>query len=598
MAKKTKVLYDTDQAIDQLEKLDKQTKKSGRTAEESFGKADGASKALERQLGKIPGTAGRTVSEFRAVAAAGGAAGVAVTGLALSAGALVSQILDLPTLLLNTNRQLQELSESTRAAQAFADAASDIGDALEKRGFFEARQQLDFTQAGISEAQIENNNAKLAAQERLRIESEKFRTIDAEAKRSTRERLTAEKELQNKLRELAVDTVGAGTTPGRAVGDLASAAQRAARQGDTQRAEELIDRAKELSAELGNHVFFTRQIDSANQAVVRALQERVAEEKRAEATNQASAATQRQRLELAKEQRREATAQSVELQNQSKQLRADRRINRVLTQQFGDTELAEQAGRDLRTARIEIENIERSGLSLGDTFRTFGGLLLDATKESDSLQASIKEFIRIADSSSIRENVLTGTPASLQLANEQASRLREILGGLQADPNFAENTLAVPLERIEAVLQAVERAGTAGQRGAAAGVQADEQIDAGAERLRFRTELQKLDNLIIEDQKRLAERAALVADEYERAAVAAQRLEDNTSQVNLPNVPQPGFQPEAQGADTGGAAPATVNQNINVNATVRGGIIDRETTEQIIDIVNREVRKLTTQGVN
>src|SRR5690606_8199419 len=81
-------------------------------------------------------------------------------------------------------------------------------------------------------------------------------------------------------------------------------------------------------------------------------------------------------------------------------------------------------------------------------------------------------------------------------------------------------------------------------------------------------------------------------------------IDINTQQQSAgQNVRLPGTAAQSLPPTTAGTTPqpiqtAPAQQNITVNANVKGGIIDAETTRAITDIIRREIRRGTAPSAN
>jgi hypothetical protein len=78
-----------------------------------------------------------------------------------------------------------------------------------------------------------------------------------------------------------------------------------------------------------------------------------------------------------------------------------------------------------------------------------------------------------------------------------------------------------------------------------------------------------------------------IVKELQRARAARTAIDaDNFTPAQRPRVPAP-----TAGSNQGAAATKTTNNQVTVNANVKGGIIDGDVARQLTDIIRREVRR-------
>src|SRR5690606_7393110 len=110
MAKEiTIVQYDTTQAIQAVDDLDRAVQDSAKTAERSFKKGEAASRRFDDSLSVLSPRSNAMVGNFKRLAGAVGPAGLAIGTAAAAVGSLVANAVDLPRLLRDTSEALDEV---------------------------------------------------------------------------------------------------------------------------------------------------------------------------------------------------------------------------------------------------------------------------------------------------------------------------------------------------------------------------------------------------------------------------------------------------------------------------------------------------------
>ena len=595
---KTEVIYDVDGATQELKKLDKKVRKSGDTAQKSFIDAEKATDQFTGGLGRLSPAAGKATSALSSLGVIGGVAAAGFAAAGLAAVKFAADMFNLPGLIKDTNAELQALKEGNRVAQDFEDAGSAVADAQADFFFTQKREQLAFFQSSLVERQNDLESARVTALEELAIQRAKFAGIERAAQKAFDKQKTLEERLKQRRQDRETAALTTGVRPEAAVGRLTQAAARAAQSGDIDRAEELVSKAEDLSAELGNHAFFANQIKSANNAIDRALQQQVRAAQRA-------SSVQKTRVSSEKDQLAAASERVKTLQQEINQLRASQRLVRPQLRETGiaatqerRAQAGEQAARDLTRAREEIRQLEQAGFTLGDEFRALGRGILDVFSRSGPEAEKLgKELFNIVGQASIARNVFEGTPQGLIRAAEDARVLQREITRIRADPNFPAE-LADIGERVDSLLEttqrAVERAGVGAGR---AGIGPGEEITAGRDRVRQQANVAKLQLLITEEERGFADNANESADALERKLAAARALESLTGQQFLAPEAAPGARvADGQAAGPGTSDIAAARQTeINLNVDITGGVFDGQTLRQLTPVIRREVRKEVSQ---
>lgn len=593
--KPTKVKYDVSEASSELLKLNKDVKKAGDVAKKSFDIASKAGDFFTQSLGAATKGGGKLVAVAGKLGVASTAAAAGLGAVALAGASLASNFLNLPELLKDTNKQLDLLKAGGRSAQDFADSASAIGDALALRTFTVQRREIQERSAALVKEQVRLDLAVRNAQELIEVEKLKFSTLDRIAKTSTDKRISIEQRLKNKRIELADDSIGAGRTGAGAIADLTGEAKKAARGGDVDRAEALVERAKALSKELGNHAFFTNQIDSANNEILRSLEKQTREAKSEEKRATTVAGVQDATLKTLEARKKALDVEFAAIARNQAAIGGTATTVGLGIEREVEAQNAEQAARDIRTARKELERLQKTGKTLGDILSDFArGVPQTLIRSSKRAAELAVEFSKIGGAAIIAQGIMEGTPESLQRAGEEAKELKKTLSDFRADPSFPAE-LSRQADRLESLLDTVQRASIGGATAVASGVGFTEDIESGAERVRAATNLANLDVIIAEAAERDANASERTADAEERAATAIERRAEAFAILTggvLPNAPATA--PVTPDVDAGTAPAVAARGDVfTFNFSVKGGIIDRELTEQIADIANREFRKLT-----
>lgn len=587
MAKEvTEVLYDVKKALDELKKLDKKVDESGKAAKKGFGIAGIGVDDLADRLSRVNPILGRVVSGFSSVASTSGLMSISITGAGAAVASLVANFVDLPGLLKDSSVQMNAFNQALDQQLKVRESASSLEDAVinaatnrELRGIKERQSDLAIQQSRLSVA-------RTTANEQLAIEQDKLRQIEAAQAASLRRGQDLLQRIADKrLADEVSRTEGAGAkTSATAVVDLAARAQTEAQRGNLELSDALLDRAKDLSSELGNHKFFTDKIRAAEEANLKATVDAANESKRVtDAQKERVAEAKKVTVEFNK-QNQLLTAQSQLLSGQSKSTRLRGTTER--RSQTADSG-ARQVDTALRSLRIELdrggnsvrEDLSTAGKNLLATLTGKGRLdLAKAGVSSAGVEATkiVAELLKAQ-----REGGVTAdTLLSIKDPINNLSAAIGALKGLRAEGAIAGGN-AVLEERLQRVLDAALQA----RAGATRFIEGDRDVS------------QVISEGTISAFDRFGDRIGPTAESLtalENAANLAAQAVTPTSLQNSPTAAA-AVLPEQTTATATLSGPSPINQTVNVNATVKGGIVDREVTEQIVDIVRREVRKLTLE---
>lgn len=363
---KTTVLYDISQALKELFKLDKKVKESGTKTKSSFDKAGEGVKKFGGEASSLSPKLGGLISKLGGLATSGGliAGGFAIAGAAILA--TVANVFNLAEALADIDAGLKTINSTAERSQGFEELSSTIADELEIAAIRADRTLIVTQKAANARRQNEATLGKDLAAQSLAIEKGRLAAFNALGKKAASDRLSAEKRLQAKLRELSVGQIGgqfSNQTKGGQVISLAAKAQQEAQKGNVSLAEELISKAKELSSELGNHSFFTNKIGSAQNAIVQALKDDVTIAKTKESGLEGEGAQLQTNVDLAKEQLDVFSGQLKTILRLNLELSAQAILIRDSKRLTVESETAEAGGRTVATG---IEQLTKSSESIAN----------------------------------------------------------------------------------------------------------------------------------------------------------------------------------------------------------------------------------------
>ncbi len=547
MSEVTKVIYDTEDAIKAVKKLDDAVVEHGDKAEESFELAGSGVADFGKKLAGMNPKIGAAVNTITKLAGSGGlVAGGFIAGAA-AIGGVIANLTNLAGKLADVNIELKGIRRTAEGVQDFLDLSSSVLDAQENFAFIAEKEELAFENSALIKRQIANDASKRIAAEDLAIQKKHVADITKLAKDATKVRENAEKRLADKRKELAIS---GPAVPGAAVGvevdTLTSRAKTAASRGDIDAAEELINKAKELTEENGNGFQSLAAIESAQNQVVKAL-ERGVEVARQQETARDNQLSEAQAFQSALSDRLEAEKKvSNEIRDRIKLLSDERRLLREAARSARRTQEAEQSAREVDTQetslRGQLKGLGASRSSFSERFRaglqgiaSTGQLQEGAATLAASEEAILREVNKVFADRDV-------TPREAADVSTLGAKLQKQVLDLKTKLETGEASPALNrrLEQVEELIKAFSGLGEAGVRAGGAGVGIDQGIRSQAQTLRARTDT-----------------AAGIND-----SAAAQQ------------------------------APA----NINVTATIKGGMIDSDTAKEFTEIVRTELRKQTLVG--
>lgn len=357
MPEATKVLYDVNQAIKELTKLDKKVDKSGKKTKKSFDEAGKGFDQLGGAIGGLNPQIGGLITKFSGLAATATPTGVAMAGIAAAAVAITASFVDVAAATRSADNVIGDFLSNAKKAQRFADLLSGSEDARRAFKFEEAKDEIAIRRLAITEEKIKREIARDGAAKLVVIEKDKLRQIAAAQKSAANKTLSLQKRLADRQRGDLVGSVGVGRPTGAAIIDLTARAKAEAEKGNLDTAEALLSRAQGLSDELGNHVFFTNKIESANNAINRSLEGQIKDSKTETGTLSSLVSAQQKQVDLSRQDLEFQKGKTLELTRQltligaetgvlSRQKKAEKRFTAV-----------EQGQRDIGSGQTVLANI-------------------------------------------------------------------------------------------------------------------------------------------------------------------------------------------------------------------------------------------------
>ena len=467
MPEKTEVRYDVSKALKELDKLRAGVKKAAGETKKKFREAGDSTKKFDKVLGdltnRIPGlNAGMT--RFASIA---GKIGPGFTFAGAAIGITVANMVQLSSQLEDIDKRIAEINKTAERTLRFQNLASSVGDAQENRRIREARRLLNIRQAEVGLRQAEVDQAKELSARLVQVRRDEFRQIDAAYNRSVQNRLSAEERLKAKLSEgQIVGSEFAGQAAGRQVRSLAAKARQEASKGNIEAAEALVDRAKQLSAELGNHILFTKDIDSANSSIVKALEKNVNESKKQEDSLKTRRDKSKQELDAAEKLKMSFDAQTKAISRANIELEKRLKLLRAAGREAVERQQIQEGQRTVQTGINQVRDSSGivGGQALVGQFRDALGELTKATF-SPGAQGTFRdtrdEINAIASqvASRLRTDFADGAISSreAQGLGEFTSKLSDLVGSLRAQTESGAITGGgLGIQRLENLFQGLE----------------------------------------------------------------------------------------------------------------------------------------------
>jgi hypothetical protein len=574
----TKVLYDVSQAIKELEKLNKKVNEAGDKANEAFEKGGLGAEKFDAILKKLPGNLDKTVTSARTLITTFGPSALVFGTAAAGIASIAANLLDLKTLLRDTTANYDAFIRATERIRQQGETISDFDDVAVERNLELAQRAVRLDKADLAEQQNLVEVERESARRRLEIVQDEIR----QRGRIVQDGLKREEDLRKRLAERnttnAADQFG-GPAPKRVV-DLAAAANRAAFEGNIDLAEELLNAAKEQSAELGNHSFFLKAIDSANSAINSQLEKQIQSQSNVNKEGQ---------KDLSRLQQLEA-ALGVDIEKNEEKLRVIQRQNRELSRQIRLLRDASLEQRNLDTADTAAKSVQTASKNVFEFFRSGPSFLEDFSKTFDSIQQA----------------VLGGAGDQAATDTIQAEAIRELSKVAEVAARVNRGEAVTPTD-IGKLIPSLEKVGKLGEILQVAEDQG--RVPKGSE---IENQINALQSAIDQSFKLLQGAQEFRRVRGDETAIQPgttgpsrddmRALRDSILKLNdtLGGAPSRASAAiQAQTTATSQGAPPPINataasQNITVNANVKGGIIDAEVTREITRIIREELRKGTS----
>lgn len=596
-ASETKVIYNVNEAISNLEKLNKKVGEAADTVVKELGNK--ASAGLDKfidGLGEVSPVAGNVVSKIRDVSTALGPMGLVAGTAAAGLAAVVSNLVDLPGLLADSAGGMEAFGDAVDRQFKIFEKFDDINDAIAKSANKRSLRELSLKQAEIGQEQVRLNNLKAGTQAELQIAQEVVREKERILKESVKKRIDLEKEFQRAAGEQRVRQVESGALKkDRAVGDLAAAAQQEALKGNVDLAKDLRDRAQEIADELGGHVFFQKQVEAATSAINSKMKDQVKDEAKIQSGLQSELNAAKQIVEQRQKELDLIKERERLLRNDTKDIRAQRRIIQEQETQRSQSDVADQGAGQVIAAVAKIrQEFEIGGRSAAENIKDSLRLTFGALSSKDRVDAGIgteRDALKLVEQIS-RTLLKPGGVTTQEVANLQplVERLGALTGALETAKG--QGTLNAGQDRGLQQLQRFIADFNLAAEGAAKFASADRDPNQIIRRD------SEPDTAVQRFNQRITDAGAGVGTLND----AATRAADSLNRLANPSAVAPVASPTAQipqaPAQAPGVAQPAAPSNITVNANVRGGIIDREVTEKITDIIRRELRKQTGTSVS
>lgn len=580
----TKVLYDTDPAVDELTKLDNKLRQSADSAEKSFDKMSKGSKLFEQGLSKVSGPAGDFIGKLRNLSAEYGTAGLAAGAVAVSLSAIAAELIDIPELTKDAAAATNALNAAIEQELELLNKLDDLSSARQFRGFTNQERELDQRRINIAERQNAIDEQREVLQTRLSSYRQYYDSIDRRAEESQRTRENLERRLSG-LRESAEVSSVSNLPIGRQVLELINLSQRSSRTGDLEKAERLLDKAKEVASRTGDQSgFFSRQIGAAESNLVSQIEKQINARKREEEAIKAQKKAAEELIRVTEGQDSVLKAEQRGLRRESRDVRRDSReiqLTRAIAQ---DEDKADDAARSRAAAHQQIINLlntERSLLQqvtdIGKTAGTvfFGAGASGLTKQIEDVKQTQDLFLRASSRLSNR------TTQDDEAGAQDLVKVQQLLGKLQElrAGGGLSGALEFNVQNLEKAVEAYGKILDADKLLEQSGKSTFKKEDEGG-LLRGTEEAEdKLSNARLEAER--------LRDALQTAADASIRINPS-----IPSAPANAASPAPANAASP-AVTAVTQQTINVNAEVKGGIIDPETTRIIVGLIQRELRRGT-----
>ena len=573
----TKVIYDVSEAIKNIQKLEKETRKAQEKAQEAF--EDGAEGAslFDKALSGLPGKAGQLAGRVQTlVTTFGGVASVGATA-AGSLAAIAVQFIDVADATRDSTKALEDFRKATLALQKTRDALSSLSSSGQQREFRLAERSLALQRIQNNRLENQIDDEQSAARNRLNILQEELR----ERESRLRDSVNKEKSIRDKLNDRVLDrkVTGAANTASAFGSDVAAAqlneqAREAAAKGQLELAQRLEQEAQKQAANAKNQAFALADQRDTSKAIDNLLIKQARNAKSTTKQHQDSVKALKDQVDQLKELIKLQDRRKLQISTSNRELESQGQDLRLRREDFQDSRQANTAARDFeRNARDFQINVQAGGESFKETVLGLAPELFSLLTNAANRNAALTEFAQAGGAARNIAQTLGRddvTPQEVEALGPDIRSLSQVIARLEAN-RFRLNTgTQRQLDRLNSLLESAQGA-----------------VGAAAE---FRT-VRRGDQVIREGSTGFTDKELINLRKSILGLDSTLKGESRT-RAALP-------QSDAQQQTTQGA-PRQVQSgasNITVNANVRGGIVDTEVTQKIVEIVRRELRKQTSPSL-
>lgn len=589
--KEFKVRWNIKDPIQKLDQLAEKTQKTSRRIKGYFEDGGKSVNKYGKSLKKLTyALGGADFSAKGMITTIGGS--VTVLGAAAAAiAAVAAQMIDLPELTRDATETMEAYNSALERQLEIRNEISTFKDKVINEEFQRQIRGLKLRQVETTEKQVEVDIARQAAKEKLVVMKDYYKKVNDLAKKSADRRKKLEDKLAERTKQNLGDEIARGKRPEQAIVDLTSKAQQAARSGQIELAEELIDKAQELSDELGNHVFFTDKIASANKAVDDQLRKQIARERAIEGTVGKRADRAKDAIAQQQELVKGLDKQYIQLTNILKLLAAEAKEKKVAAKEAKVQQIADEGARTFQTG-VRKFSLE---LTEGDrgTFQNFRDSLKQTLAALTGIERRDLGIQGVEQGAGLVEKIFRTLTDKDTTAGEvigledEILKLSEVVGGLEVllGKGTIGEEFRADFERLQRFLEGAQQAlRGAGDFGSTRGL--DTAIAEGVA-----SPFDKYGQKIEQSGGQIK----TLGDQASNAADALGRISQLQPKAAIPV--QTATQPTRQEQPLPSALAATPT-NINVEANIKGGIIDGEVARELTGLINRQIRQALSSGVN
>jgi len=559
----TKIIYDVSEAISKLKQLDRQTGKTGRKTKKDFEDGARGLKEMDAVLGRVNPKAGKALGAITRLSGAVGPMGVALGAAAAAGTALISVLGGMPDIMRDNLAAMEAFAKRTQEVLDQQNRISSIQDAQRNRSFRNLRDDVDTRRGAIDGLRAEANEAKITADARVAASKKAFAEIEKALKSSIQRQKSIRDQLNEGRLDAQVAQTGRGKTAGGRINELAFQAEKAAREGNLELARALTDEAQNLTAEQGNHVFFLKQIDAANQAITDNLIKQEGRETSLQAKLKGRAKEQSEALKIAQQEKKVLEDRIKLLEIESSKVGKLRKDAKVASRTEIDAQDAAEAGREVNAALDNISKFLKEGRS---GFRN----LTDAANFASDIASPFRS------TASIQEDART-----------VGGDKRELVSGLREA--FRDQKLTIgEIEGLNKLVESQEKAlrdlkDSRPDQRLASSVEFED-----ARNQQIRDEIKKLGDAAIKGGEAGVDKAQSIRIEAKQIELKADQLKTNLDATKASTL---------QGPLPGQAAAPATNTTTNLSVKIEGGMLDEATMQQIETRFRRLIREEKSSGL-